>query len=69
MVSEIAIGQAEHEPLAQGIKLLRGSSLRNACSSRAATCVGIRGHRDIHGSGESGVGGVGEIDMEFVEVQ
>src|SRR6266436_1172165 len=68
MVAKVPIRQPEHQPVAQGIELLRRSRLGNACAA-AATGLAEGRHRDQGGTREGGVRGRREIHVEREEVQ
>src|ERR1700704_971525 len=67
MVAKVPVRQPEHQPVAQGIELLRRSRLGNACS--AATGLAEGRHRDHGGTRKGGVRGRGEIHVKLEEVQ
>src|SRR2546423_4106329 len=65
MVAKVPIRQPEHQPVAEGIELLRRSRLRNACA--AATGFPEGRHRDRGGTCEGGVRRRREIHVKLKE--
>src|ERR1700745_3152290 len=67
MVAKVPIRQPEHQPVTEGIELLRRSRLGNACA--AATGFAEGRHRDRGRTCEGGVRRRREIHVKLKEVQ
>src|SRR5580704_12107158 len=67
VVAKVPVGQAEHQPIAQGIQLLFCFRLRNTNSSSAGHGVSLHWNRDW--PRELRLGGVREVHMKAVQVQ
>src|ERR1700752_2286784 len=67
VVAKVPVGQAKHEPIAQGIQLLRCARLRNTNSSSAGHGVSLHWNRDW--ARELRLDGVGEVHMKAVQMQ
>ena len=67
MIAEVAVRQAVHRAVAQGIEQLGGSGLRDAGS--AAACLVERGHGYVRRRAQGGTAGVGEVRRQSVVSQ
>ena len=65
--ANVAVGEAEHQPVGQRVQLLTGAGLRDAGAAAAGRVE--RRHRQLRRADQAAVGAVGPVDLELPESQ